>query len=110
MIRLFPSASLYHPPLNPTLAPQFMAGPDPGLDPAIGCPHQFANDAIPVSNHPMEMAGSSQVKPSHDVLNAAHVQMQTVRSTQCDCAALQLRIGALSDHPAVTCHDTFAGL
>ena len=30
-----------------------------GLDPAIGYPHQFANDAIPVSNHPMEMAGSS---------------------------------------------------
>jgi hypothetical protein len=28
-----------------------------GLDPAIGYPHQFANDAIPVSNHPMEMAG-----------------------------------------------------
>jgi hypothetical protein len=25
-----------------------------GLDPAIGYPHQFANDAIPVSNHPME--------------------------------------------------------
>jgi len=30
-----------------------------GLDPAIGYPHQIANDAIPVSNHPMEMAGSS---------------------------------------------------
>ena len=30
-----------------------------GLDPAIGYPHQFANDAIPVSNHPMEMVGSS---------------------------------------------------
>jgi hypothetical protein len=34
-----------------------MAGRDPGRDPAIGYPHQFANDAIPVSNHPMEMAG-----------------------------------------------------
>ena len=34
-----------------------------GLDPAIGYPHQIANDAIPVSNHPMEMAGSSQAKP-----------------------------------------------
>ena len=43
------------PPLNPTLAPHVMAG----LDPAIGYPHQIANDAIPVSNHPMEMAGSS---------------------------------------------------
>ena len=30
-----------------------------GLDPAIGNPHQFANDAIQVSNHPMQMAGSS---------------------------------------------------
>jgi hypothetical protein len=30
-----------------------------GRDPAIGYPHQFANGAIPVSNHPMEMAGSS---------------------------------------------------
>ncbi len=30
-----------------------------GLDPAIGYPHQIANDAIPVSNHPMEMTGSS---------------------------------------------------
>jgi hypothetical protein len=28
-----------------------------GLDPAIGYPHQCPNDAIPVSNHPMEMAG-----------------------------------------------------
>ena len=27
-----------------------------GLDPAIGYPHQFANDAIPLSNHPMQMA------------------------------------------------------
>jgi len=30
-----------------------------GLDPAIGYPNQIANDAIPVSNHPMEMVGSS---------------------------------------------------
>ena len=30
-----------------------------GLDPALGYPHQIANDAIPVSNHPIEMAGSS---------------------------------------------------
>ena len=29
-----------------------------GLDPAIGHPHQIANDAIPVSNHPMKMTGS----------------------------------------------------
>ena len=28
-----------------------------GLDPAIGYPGQIANDAIPVSNHPMEMTG-----------------------------------------------------
>jgi hypothetical protein len=26
-----------------------------GLDPAIGYPHQIANDAILVSNHPMGM-------------------------------------------------------
>ena len=32
-----------------------------GLDPAIGYPHQIANDAIPVSNHPMGMTGSSPV-------------------------------------------------
>jgi hypothetical protein len=32
-----------------------------GLDPAIGYPHQIANDAVPVSNHPMEMAGSITV-------------------------------------------------
>ncbi len=32
-----------------------------GLDPAIGYPSQIANDAIPVSNHPMEMSGSSPV-------------------------------------------------
>jgi hypothetical protein len=30
-----------------------------GLDPAIGYPQQIANDAIPVSNHPMTMTGSS---------------------------------------------------
>src|SRR5580698_1493998 len=34
-------------------------GLDPRINPAIGYPHQIANDAIPVSNHPMEMAGSS---------------------------------------------------
>ena len=37
-----------------------------GLDPAIGYPHQIANDAIPVSNHPMEMAGSSPAMTSLD--------------------------------------------
>ena len=37
-----------------------------GLDPAIGYPHQFANDAIPVSNHPMEMTGSSPVMTGLD--------------------------------------------
>jgi hypothetical protein len=37
-----------------------------GLDPAIGHPHQIANDAIPVSNHPMEMTGSSQVMTGWD--------------------------------------------
>ena len=41
-----------------------MAGPGP----AIGYPHQFANDAIPVSNHPMEMADRAQVEPSDDVV------------------------------------------
>jgi hypothetical protein len=29
-----------------------------GLDPAISIPHQIANDAIPVSNDPMETAGA----------------------------------------------------
>ena len=43
--------------------PHVMAvlGLDPRINPAIGYPHQFANDAIPVSNHPMEMAGSSPI-------------------------------------------------
>jgi hypothetical protein len=49
-------------PLKPTLAPHVMAG----LDPAIGYPHQFANDAIPVSNHPIEMTGSSPVMTGLD--------------------------------------------
>ena len=37
-----------------------------GLDPAIGYPHQIANDAIPVSNHPMEMIGLSPVMTRWD--------------------------------------------
>ena len=37
-----------------------------GLDPVIGYPHQIANDAIPVSNHPMEMTGSSPVMSGSD--------------------------------------------
>ncbi len=32
-----------------------------GLDPAIGYPYQIANDAIPVSNHPMEMTGQARL-------------------------------------------------
>src|SRR5580704_12486693 len=36
-----------------------------GLDPAIGYPHQIANAAIPVSNHPMQMAGSSPTRCTH---------------------------------------------
>jgi hypothetical protein len=36
-----------------------------GLDPAISTRSDFAKDAIPLSKHPMEMAGSSQVKPGH---------------------------------------------
>ena len=32
-----------------------------GLDPAIGYPHQIANDAIPFSNHPMKMTGSNSI-------------------------------------------------
>ncbi len=36
-------------------------GLDPRINPAIGHPHQIANDAIPVSNHPMKMTGSSPV-------------------------------------------------
>jgi len=31
-----------------------------GLDPAIGYPQPIANDAIPVSNHPMQMTGSAR--------------------------------------------------
>jgi hypothetical protein len=37
-----------------------------GLDPAIGYPGQIANDAIPVSNHPMEMTGSSPLMTRPD--------------------------------------------
>ena len=37
-----------------------------GLDPAIGYPGQIANDAIPVSNHPMQMTGSSPVMTGVD--------------------------------------------
>ena len=46
---------------NPSLlaAPAMLPHVTAGLDPAIGYPHQIANDAIPVSNHPMEMSGSS---------------------------------------------------
>ena len=43
-----------------------------GLDPAIGYPHQFANDAIPVSNHPMEMAGPT---PAMTWLHAVRQQL-----------------------------------
>jgi hypothetical protein len=32
-----------------------------GLDPAIGYPQPIANAAIPTSNHPMRMTGSSPV-------------------------------------------------
>ena len=32
----------------------------PGPDPAIGYPHQIANDAIPVSNHPRRWPGRAQ--------------------------------------------------
>ena len=37
-----------------------------GLDPAIGYPHQIANDAVPVSNHPTEITGSSPVMTGMD--------------------------------------------
>jgi hypothetical protein len=43
-----------------------MAGLDPGLDPAIGYPQPIANDAIPISNHPMKMKGSSPVMTGLD--------------------------------------------
>jgi hypothetical protein len=46
-----------------------------GLDPAIGYPHQLANDAIPVTNHPMEMG---RVKSSHDVVACG---TSTIRAT-----------------------------
>ncbi len=42
---------------NTELSPPIEAGLDPGSSPAIGYPHQFANDAIPVSNHRARMAG-----------------------------------------------------
>ena len=32
---------------------------DPRINPALGYPRQIVNDAIAVSDHPMEMAGSS---------------------------------------------------
>jgi hypothetical protein len=47
-----------------------------GLDPAIGYPHQIANDAISVSNHPMQMAGSSQVEPGHDGIGSLRAARQ----------------------------------
>ena len=51
-------------------APFVMAGPAPfvmaGLDPAISHPNQIANDAIPVSNHPMTMTGSSPAMTTFD--------------------------------------------
>jgi Transglycosylase SLT domain len=56
------SVGLYQPRLKPTSL--VMAGPGPAID----YPHQFANDAIPVSNHPMEMAGRARVEPSDDVV------------------------------------------
>ena len=37
-----------------------------GLDPANDYPHQIANDAIPVSNHPMKMIGSGPVMTGLD--------------------------------------------
>ena len=37
-----------------------------GLDPAIGYPQPIANDAIPISNHPMKMTGSSPVMTGSD--------------------------------------------
>jgi hypothetical protein len=45
---------LYQAPKIPTLTPVLA-----GLDPAIGYPQPIANDAIPISNHPMKMTGSS---------------------------------------------------
>ena len=44
-----------------------------GLDPAIGYPHQIANDAIPVSNHPMD---DGRVEPSDDVVGPMRVVRQ----------------------------------
>ena len=41
-----------------------------GLDPAIDYPHQIANDAIPVSNHPRE---NGQVEPSDDVVGPLEI-------------------------------------
>ncbi len=37
-----------------------------GLDPGIGYPQPIANDAMPVSNHPMKMTGSSPVMTGLD--------------------------------------------
>ena len=39
---------------NTDSRPHVMAG----LDSAIGYPHQCAKDAVPVSNHPTQMAGT----------------------------------------------------
>jgi hypothetical protein len=49
-----------------------------GLDPAIGYPHQFANDAIPANNHPMAMAASS---PAMTALAARAVRQQQGHSS-----------------------------
>jgi hypothetical protein len=52
-----------------------------GLDPAIGYPQPIANDAIPISNHPMKITRSS---PAPDVRQftktVEHLQMFVVTS------------------------------
>ncbi len=52
--------------------PRVMAG----LDPAIGYPHQFENDAVPVNNQPMEMADRARVEPSDDVVGLSRAVRQ----------------------------------
>ena len=90
--------ALYQPPLKPTLAPHVMAG----LDPAIGHPHQCANDAIPVSNYPMEIAGRAGVKPSDDVVGPLCAVRQQLGRLVLHQPPLLLTYSAQRSNPVMT--------
>jgi hypothetical protein len=41
------------------------------INPVISTRTHFTNDAIPLGNHPMEMAGLRRVAPDHDGVGVA---------------------------------------